>query len=79
MPAGATVADLHECPGFLICMLNCSLAFYLFSYQVHEKSILLPCLPAALLLLGSTLLPRSPRRAPETLCDPPYVVDWAVS
>lgn len=37
--------------GFLICMLNCSLAFYLFSYQVHEKSILLPCLPAALLVL----------------------------
>ena len=39
--------------GFLISLLNCSLGFYLFSYQVHEKSILLACLPAALLTLES--------------------------
>jgi alpha-1,3-glucosyltransferase len=39
--------------GLLMSMLNCSLAFYLFSYQVHEKSILLACLPSALLVLES--------------------------
>eukprot|EP00249_Psilotum_nudum_P001193 c13554_g1_i1 orf=151-1635(-) len=37
--------------GFLFAMLNSSFAFYLFSYQVHEKSILLPLLPASLLAL----------------------------
>ena len=37
--------------GLLLAALNCSLGFYLFSFQVHEKSILLPCLPAALLSL----------------------------
>ncbi|KAL6529913.1 hypothetical protein OROMI_028558 [Orobanche minor] len=35
--------------GFLLGLLNCSLSFYLFSFQVHEKSILLPLLPASLL------------------------------
>ena len=39
-------------------MLATSLAFFLFSFQVHEKSILLPLLPATLLLaageMGST-------------------------
>ncbi|KAH7667423.1 Dolichyl-P-Glc:Man(9)GlcNAc(2)-PP-dolichol alpha-1,3-glucosyltransferase protein [Dioscorea alata] len=35
--------------GFLYAMLNSSFSFYLFSYQVHEKSILLPLLPASLL------------------------------
>ncbi|CAI9772736.1 unnamed protein product [Fraxinus pennsylvanica] len=34
---------------FLYGMLNCSFSFYLFSFQVHEKSILLPLLPASLL------------------------------
>ncbi|RHN50439.1 putative dolichyl-P-Glc:Man(9)GlcNAc(2)-PP-dolichol alpha-1,3-glucosyltransferase [Medicago truncatula] len=37
--------------GFLYALLNCSLAFYLFSFQVHEKSILLPLLPATMLAL----------------------------
>jgi alpha-1,3-glucosyltransferase len=32
----------------LIC---CSLAFFLFSFQVHEKTILLPALPITLLIL----------------------------
>ncbi|KAI7862790.1 glucosyltransferase required for N-linked glycosylation pathway [Spinellus fusiger] len=32
-------------------LINCSLAFYLFSFQVHEKSILLPVLPVTLLVL----------------------------
>jgi alpha-1,3-glucosyltransferase len=32
-------------------MVNSSLGFFLFSFQVHEKSILLPLLPATLLVL----------------------------
>ncbi|XP_027925056.1 probable dolichyl pyrophosphate Man9GlcNAc2 alpha-1,3-glucosyltransferase isoform X1 [Vigna unguiculata] len=35
--------------GFLYALLNSSFSFYLFSFQVHEKSILLPLLPATLL------------------------------
>jgi len=37
--------------GMLYGMACSSLAFYLFSYQVHEKSILLPLLPVSLLAL----------------------------
>ncbi|XP_066393441.1 probable dolichyl pyrophosphate Man9GlcNAc2 alpha-1,3-glucosyltransferase isoform X3 [Miscanthus floridulus] len=37
--------------GFLYSLMNSSFSFYLFSYQVHEKSILLPLLPASLLAL----------------------------
>lgn len=37
--------------GFLYGLLNSSFAFYLFSFQVHEKSILLPLLPLNLLAL----------------------------
>lgn len=36
---------------FLYALTNSSLAFFLFSFQVHEKSILLPLLPATLLVL----------------------------
>ena len=36
--------------GFVLCLLNSSLSFFLFSYQVHEKSILLPLIPATLLI-----------------------------
>ncbi|VEU20810.1 DEKNAAC101745 [Brettanomyces naardenensis] len=32
------------------CLASCSMAFYLFSFQVHEKSILLPWMPITLLL-----------------------------
>jgi len=35
--------------GFLLCATACGLAFFLLSFQVHEKHILLPLLPAALL------------------------------
>ncbi|CAL8254920.1 unnamed protein product [Merluccius merluccius] len=35
---------------FKLALVNSSLAFFLFSYQVHEKSILLPALPVCLLL-----------------------------
>ncbi|GAV75662.1 Alg6_Alg8 domain-containing protein [Cephalotus follicularis] len=37
--------------GFLYGLLNSSFSFYLFSFQVHEKSILLPLLPASLLAM----------------------------
>lgn len=36
--------------GLLLGMFNASLAFFLFSYQVHEKGILYPLLPASLLI-----------------------------
>ncbi|KAI9305470.1 glycosyl transferase [Cunninghamella echinulata] len=36
---------------FMYAMVNTSLAFFLFSFQVHEKSILLPLLPISLLVL----------------------------
>lgn len=32
------------------CLASCSMSFFLFSFQVHEKSILLPWLPITLLL-----------------------------
>lgn len=35
---------------FLVALVNSSLSFFLFSYQVHEKSILLAALPLTLLL-----------------------------
>ena len=35
--------------GFLLCAVACGLGFFLFSFQVHEKHVLLPLLPAALL------------------------------
>ncbi|KAG6854653.1 hypothetical protein C0991_003301 [Blastosporella zonata] len=34
-------------------LLNSSMSFFLFSFQVHEKTILLPLLPVTLLLSGS--------------------------
>ncbi|KAI9029840.1 glycosyl transferase [Phycomyces nitens] len=36
---------------FLYALVNSSLAFFLLSFQVHEKSILLPALPVTLLVL----------------------------
>ncbi|KAI8997694.1 glycosyl transferase [Pilobolus umbonatus] len=36
---------------FIYALINSSLAFYLFSFQVHEKSILLPLLPVTLSIL----------------------------
>eukprot|EP00112_Aurelia_sp_Birch-Aquarium-sp1_P027001 Seg996.3 transcript_id=Seg996.3/GoldUCD/mRNA.D3Y31 product="Dolichyl pyrophosphate Man9GlcNAc2 alpha-1 3-glucosyltransferase" protein_id=Seg996.3/GoldUCD/D3Y31 len=40
---------------FLLSLINCSLAFFLFSFQVHEKSILIPALPVCLLLPAKPL------------------------
>ncbi|GFT50113.1 dolichyl pyrophosphate Man9GlcNAc2 alpha-1,3-glucosyltransferase [Nephila pilipes] len=39
--------SLHK---FRLSLVNVSLAFFLFSFQVHEKSILLPAMPVLLLL-----------------------------
>ncbi|KAG8887278.1 Glucosyltransferase-like protein [Tulasnella sp. 332] len=36
----------------LFALFNCSMAFFLFSFQVHEKSILLPLMPLTLLMSG---------------------------
>lgn len=51
--------------GFLLAMLNGSFAFFFFAFQVHEKSVLLPLLPATLLALEE----------PEVL---QYLVPYAV-
>ncbi|KAG9443447.1 hypothetical protein H6P81_014787 [Aristolochia fimbriata] len=42
--------------GFLFALLNSSFSFYLFSFQVHEKSVLLPLLPASLLALDEPVI-----------------------
>ncbi|XP_030062756.1 dolichyl pyrophosphate Man9GlcNAc2 alpha-1,3-glucosyltransferase isoform X1 [Microcaecilia unicolor] len=36
--------------GFKFALVNCSLAFFLFSFQVHEKSILLVSMPVCLII-----------------------------
>ncbi|KAI3768088.1 hypothetical protein L2E82_18520 [Cichorium intybus] len=41
---------------FLYGLLNSAFSFYLFSFQVHEKSILLPLLPASLLAVEEPFL-----------------------
>lgn len=41
---------------FKLALVNSSLAFFLFSYQVHEKSILLASMPACLLLSDLPLI-----------------------
>lgn len=45
----------EKCRGdsFLLALTISSLGFFLFSFQVHEKSILLPLLPATLLMATS--------------------------
>ena len=44
----------HE--GFLWCMACVATSFFLFSFQVHEKSILLPAMPISLLCLRAPKL-----------------------
>ncbi|OQR91865.1 dolichyl pyrophosphate Man9GlcNAc2 alpha-1,3-glucosyltransferase [Achlya hypogyna] len=41
---------------FFLALFNCSMSFFLFSYQVHEKSILLPLLPMAFLMSEASLV-----------------------
>lgn len=43
----------NSCPTLMLlpyALLTSSLSFFLFSFQVHEKSVLLPLMPATLLL-----------------------------
>ncbi|XP_043941488.1 dolichyl pyrophosphate Man9GlcNAc2 alpha-1,3-glucosyltransferase [Protopterus annectens] len=42
--------------GFIFSLVNCSLSFFLFSFHVHEKSILLAALPVCLLLNETALM-----------------------
>ncbi|KAM6494335.1 glycosyltransferase family 57 protein [Amanita muscaria] len=52
-------ADMTAQPPFLAllpyALLTSSLSFFLFSFQVHEKTILLPLLPVTLLLSGAPI------------------------
>ncbi|KAH9127097.1 hypothetical protein LEN26_003720 [Aphanomyces euteiches] len=41
---------------FFLALFNSSMSFFLFSFQVHEKTILLPLLPATFLLSEASLL-----------------------
>lgn len=55
---GSNVKSVPPIPGspspaitlLLLALFNSSLAFFLFSFQVHEKSVLLPLLPLTLLM-----------------------------
>lgn len=49
IPSGVHLLFRTSKRNFLLALLNSSLGFFLFSFQVHEKSILLATLPALLL------------------------------
>uniref|UniRef100_A0A023EWB5 Alpha-1,3-glucosyltransferase n=1 Tax=Aedes albopictus TaxID=7160 RepID=A0A023EWB5_AEDAL len=49
LPSGVHLLFRPSKRNFLLALLNSSLGFFLFSFQVHEKSILLATLPALLL------------------------------
>jgi alpha-1,3-glucosyltransferase len=51
IPVGIHLGMAPSRRRFLYAMINSSLGFFLFSFQVHEKSILLPLLPVTLLIL----------------------------
>ncbi|RQM21795.1 hypothetical protein B5M09_009397 [Aphanomyces astaci] len=55
-----SVVDLVRRPPsrvrFFLALFNSSMSFFLFSFQVHEKTILLPLLPVTFLLSEATLL-----------------------
>ncbi|KAJ1655715.1 Glucosyltransferase-like protein [Dispira simplex] len=50
LPSCVNVFRYPTLPRLLYALANCSLAFFLFSFQVHEKSILIPALPITLLM-----------------------------
>lgn len=50
LPSNLMLVLRPTAKSFLFALVNSSLAFFLFSFQVHEKSILLVTLPASLLL-----------------------------
>lgn len=49
LPSGVHLLFRASKRNFLLALLNSSLGFFLFSFQVHEKSILLAALPALLI------------------------------
>jgi len=49
LPSCAMLFRRPSVKNFYLSLFNVSLCFYLFSFQVHEKTILLPCLPVILL------------------------------
>lgn len=51
LPIGIQLGISPSKKRFIYALINSSLAFFLFSFQVHEKSILLPLLPVTLLVL----------------------------
>ncbi|KAI7897153.1 glycosyl transferase [Mucor mucedo] len=51
LPIGIHLGISPSKKRFIYALINSSLAFFLFSFQVHEKSILLPLLPVSLLVL----------------------------
>jgi len=51
LPSGIHVLRRPSFKTFLLALFNISMAFFMFGYQVHEKSILLPLMPASLLYL----------------------------
>jgi alpha-1,3-glucosyltransferase len=51
IPTGIHLGAAPSKRRFLYAMINSSLGFFLFSFQVHEKSILLPLLPVTLVIL----------------------------
>ena len=48
LPSCANLYRTPEKGKFIVSLINCSLAFFLFSFQVHEKSILLVAVPVLL-------------------------------
>lgn len=48
LPCGLQLYFKSSYRNFLLCLINVSMAFFLFSYHVHEKSILLVALPVSL-------------------------------
>jgi alpha-1,3-glucosyltransferase len=56
LPACVAVLRRPTLPRFLFAMAASAFAFFLFSFQVHEKSILLPLLPCCVLALGNERL-----------------------
>jgi len=55
-PAMAQQISRPSREGFVWCMANSAWAFFMFSFQVHEKSILLPLLPVTMLALRAPSL-----------------------
>ncbi|XP_068676423.1 dolichyl pyrophosphate Man9GlcNAc2 alpha-1,3-glucosyltransferase-like isoform X2 [Montipora foliosa] len=50
LPSSLNLFKNPSAERFVIALVNSSMAFFIFSYQVHEKSILLAALPVCLLL-----------------------------